>query len=152
LYSTLVLKMQIAESISVNNGTPAARYPNLFTIFARPRHPHTNDELREAILQELENIKNNPVPNEELAKAKKQLKMDYLKSLDSNSDLSSILSYHELLQGDYRYFSNYLSIIDKLTAADIQAAAVKYLSAENRTIAVLNREINKDTNEGKNEK
>ena len=152
LYSSLVLKLQIAESISVNNGTPAARYPNLFTIFARPRQPHTNDELRDAILQELENIKNIPVPDEELAKAKKQLKMDYIKSLDSNSDLASILSYHELLHGDYRYFSNYLSIIDKLTAADIQATAAKYLSAENRTIAVLNRGINKKTNEGKNEK
>jgi predicted Zn-dependent peptidase len=152
LYSSLVLKMQIAESVGVNNGTPAARYPNLFTIFARPRHPHTNDELREAILQELENIKNTPVPDEELAKAKKQLKMDYIKSLDSNSDLASILSYFELVQGDYRYFSNYLSVIDKLTAADIQAAAVKYLSAENRTIAILNREKNINTNDGKNEK
>ncbi len=152
LYSTLVLKLQIAESISVNNGTPAARYPNLFTIFSRPRHPHTNDELRDAILQELENIKTIPVTDAELVKAKKQLKMDYLKSLDSNSELASILSYHELLQGDYRYFSNYLSMIDKITAADIQAAAVKYLSAENRTIAVLNREINKNTHAGKNEK
>lgn len=151
-YSTLVLKKQIAESISVNNGTPAARYPNLFTIFARPRHPHTNDELRDAILQELENIKAIPLPEAELAKAKKQLKMDYLKSLDSNSELASVLSYFELMMGDYHYFSNYLSMIDKLTAADIQTAAVKYLSAENRTIAVLNREINKNTNAGNNEK
>lgn len=152
LYSSLVLKMQIAESISVNNGTPAARYPNLFTIFARPRHPHTNDELREAILRELEIIKKTPIPDAELAKAKKQLKMDYLKSLDSNSELASILSYFELVMGDYQYFSNYLSIIDKITAADIQAAAVKYLTAENRTVAVLNRVINKKTGEGKNEK
>ncbi len=78
--------------------------------------------------------------------------MDYLKSLDSNSELASVLSYFELMMGDYHYFSNYLSMIDKLTAADIQTAAVKYLSAENRTIAVLNREINKNTNACNNEK
>jgi len=150
LYSKLVLKMQIADSVSVHNGLPAARYPNLFAIFAQPRHPHTSDELQMAIFQELENIKSNPVSDQELVKAKKQMKMDYLKSLDSNSELASTLSYYELLLGDYRYFSNYISQIDKVTAGDIQAAAAKYLVAENRTIAVLNKKTVE--NKGKNEK
>jgi len=152
LYSTLVLQKQIAESISVHNGMPATRYPNLFAISARPRHPHTNDELQTAIFQELEDIKKHPVSDQELIKAKNQLKMDYMKSLDSNSELASILSYYELLLGDYRYFSNYISHIDKVTAMDIQAAAAKYLVAENRTIAVLNKKINENTGAVKNEK
>lgn len=149
-YSKLVLNLQIADSISAQNGIPAARYPNLFTIFARPRHPHTNDELQKAILDELENIKNHPVSEAELTKAKKQLKMDYLKSLDSNSKLASILSYYELLLRDYRYFSNYIDQIDKVSAADIQAVAAKYLVAQNRTIAHLKQKTNEQT--GKNEK
>ncbi len=152
LYSKLVLKMQIADSISTSNGVPATRYPNLFVIIARPRHPHTNDELQAAIFQELENIKNNSIPDKELAKAKKQLKMDYIKSLDSNSKLASTLSYFELLLGDYRYFSNYISQIDKVTAMDIQAVALEYLVAKNRTIAVLNNKTNNNINAGKNEK
>jgi len=41
--------------VSAINGIPASRYPNLFTIFAQPRHPHTNKELEEKILQEIEN-------------------------------------------------------------------------------------------------
>ena len=57
----------------------------------------------------MENIKTQPVTEEELAKAKNQLKMDYIKSLDSNSELASIFSYYEVLLGDYRYFSNYIS-------------------------------------------
>lgn len=152
LHSTLVLQKQIAESISVHNGMPATRYPNLFAISARPRHPHTNDELQAAIFQELENIKKHPVSDQELAKAKNQLKMDYMKSLDSNSELASILSYYELLLGDYRYFSNYISRVDKVTAMDIQEAAVKYLIAENRTIAVLSKKTNENKSMGKNEK
>lgn len=139
LYSRLVLQMQIADSISVNNGLPATRYPNLFVIFAKPRHPHTNNELQAAIYQELELIKSHPVTDLELAKAKKQMKMDYIKSLDSNAELASILSYYELLLGDYRYFANYISQIDKVTATDIQAVAMKYLSKENRTVAFLNK-------------
>jgi len=139
LYSKLVLQRQIADSISVSNGVPATRYPNLFVVTARPRHPHTNDELQAAILGELETIKNHPVSDQELAKAKKQLKMDYIKSLDSNSEIASILSYYELLLGDYRYFSNYIPRIEKVTALDLQRVATKYLTAENRTIAVLNK-------------
>jgi predicted Zn-dependent peptidase len=152
LYSRLVLQMQIADSISVHNGIPAARYPNLFVITAHPRYPHTHHELQTAILRELENIKQHPVSDLELNKAKKQLKMDYIRSLDSNSELASTLSYYELLLGDYRYFSNYILRIDKVTAVDIQKAASKYLGADNRTIAVLNKKITANTNSGTNEK
>lgn len=139
LYDRLVIKRQMAQSISVTNGVPASRYPNLFAIFARPRHPHTNEELQAAILEEIEAVKTQSVTEEELTRAKNQLKMDYIKSLDSNSELASILSYYELLLGDYRYFSDYLPQIQKVTTGDTQAAAIRYLTAKNRTIAVLNR-------------
>ena len=139
LYDRLVITRQIAQSVSVSNGVPAARYPNLFTIFAQPRHPHTNEELQAAILGEIEAIKTHSVTEEELARAKNQLKMDYIKSLDSNAELASILSYYELLLGDYRYFSDYLPQIQKVMAGDVQAAAIRYLTAENCTVAVLNR-------------
>ena len=138
LYNLLVTEMGIAESVSVSNGVPATRYPNLFTIFAKPRYPHTNTELEEVILREIEKIKTQPVTDMELAKAKNQLRMDYIKNLDSNGELASTLSYYEVLLGDYRYISNYLNITDKVSAEDIQKAAKLYLNKENRTIAVLN--------------
>lgn len=139
MYNLLVTEMQIAESVSAANGIPGTRYPNLFTIFAKPRHPHTNIELEEIIIQEIEKIKAQPVSEAELAKAKNQLKMGYIQSLDSNAELASILSYYEVLLGDFRYFSNYLTNIEKVTGADIQKAARLYLNSENRTVAVLNK-------------
>ena len=78
-----------------------------------------------------------------MAKAKNQLRMDYIKNLDSNGELASMLSYYEVLLGDYRYISNYLNIIDKVSAEDIQKAAKLYLNKENRTIAVLNHKQRK---------
>jgi predicted Zn-dependent peptidase len=139
LYNLLVTEMGIAESVDASNGIPATRYPNLFTILAKPRYPHTNKELEEVILREIEKIKTQPVTDMELAKAKNQLRMNYIENLDSNSNLASMLSYYELLLGDYRYISNYLKIIDKVSAADIQKAAKLYLNKENCTIAELNR-------------
>ena len=139
MYNLLVTEMQIAESVSAANGVPGTRYPNLFTISAKPRHPHTNTELEEIILKEIENIKAQPVSDAELAKAKNQLKMGYIQSLNSNAELASTLSHYEVLLGDFHYFSNYLTNIEKVTGADIQRAARLYLNSENRTIAVLNK-------------
>lgn len=139
LYKRLVTDMQIAKSISASNGVPATRYPNLFTIFAQPRHPHTNKELEELILQEIEIIKKQPVANDELTKAKNNIKMGYIQSLDSNYELASILSYYEVLLGNYKYFSDYLKNIDMVTAEDIQKAAEVYLKKDNRTVATLNK-------------
>ena len=145
LYNLMVTEMGIAESVSISNSVPATRYPNLFTIFAKPRYPHTNAELEEVILREIEKIKTQPVTDVELTKAKNQLRMDYFRNLDSNGELASMLSYYEVLLGDYRYISNYLNITDKVSAEDIQKAAKLYLNKENRTIAVLtNHNKNKD--------
>ena len=141
LYNHLVTDLQIAKSVSASNGVPATRYPNLFTIFAQPRYPHTNAELEKLILQEIENIKNQSVTDEELIKAKNNIRMDYIKSLDSNSEIASILSYCEILLGDYRYFSEYLKNIEKVTAEDIRKAANTYFKKDNRTTAVLNNKI-----------
>lgn len=152
LHARLVMELQIAQSISVHNGLPASRYPNLFAIIAQPRHPHTNEENEAVIREEIEKIKSSPVPEEELAKAKKQLKMDYLKSLDSNAKLASILSYYEMLLGDYRYFSDYVAQIDKVTANDLMAVARKYLTKENRTVASLISKTDETMEAGKHEK
>ncbi|HPL97371.1 MAG TPA: pitrilysin family protein [Smithellaceae bacterium] len=139
LYSSLVVTRQLADSIMAYNGIPASRYPNLFAISAAPRHPHSCDELLQSIYDEIENLKIKQIPDEELAKAKNQIKMSYLKSLDSNSTLASLLSYYELLMGDYRYFSGYTQQIDKVSASDLQQAAIRYLTDKNRTVAVLKK-------------
>ncbi|HDQ02970.1 MAG TPA: insulinase family protein [Deltaproteobacteria bacterium] len=138
-YNVLLTQMQIATSVNVYNGLPAARYPNLFTIFARPRHPHTNDELEEVIYKEIDKLKTKQVTAQELTKAKNQMRMKFIGSLDSNSKIASIISYYEVIFGDYKYFSDYLKNIDKITAEDIRRVANTYLNKENRTVAVLKK-------------
>ncbi len=139
LYKKMVTEMQIAKSVGSYNGVPASRYPNLFVISAEPKYPHTNAELEETIQKELEILKTQPVPDEELTKAKNNIKMDFIQSLNSNSEIASIISYYEVLLGDYRYLADYLKNIDRVTAEDIRKAAGIYLNKNNRTIAVLDK-------------
>ena len=65
------------------------------------------------------------------------MKVDYIRHLNSNSGLASMLSYFEVLTGDFRYLSNYIQVIEKITPADIMQAARKYLQKDNRTVASL---------------
>ena len=149
LYNRLVTQQQIAKSVSAINGIPASRYPNLFTIFAQPRHPHTNAELEEAILKEIEQLKTGLVSDEELVKAKNNIKMAFIQSLDSNGEIASTLSYYEVLLGDYQYFADYPENIDRVTAEDIRRAAITYLNSNNRTTAVLNKKMESLTGKDK---
>lgn len=137
LYKTLVEKKGIAKSILTANGIPGSRYQNIFAIFAKPRHPHTSAELELSIYEEIEKLKTQAASMKELDKAKNQLKADFIKNLDSNLELANMISYFEILVGDYRYITNHLKIIDKVTPEDIMRVAIKYLVSENRTVANL---------------
>jgi len=139
LYNSLVTRQGLAKSVNAYNGTPGVKYPNLFLISAEPRHPHTNAELEKAIFGEIEKLKEQPISAAELAKAKNHIRMQYIKNLDSNSELASALSYYETLLGDYKYFANYLNMIDRVSATDIQNAAKKYFNKNNRTVGRLSQ-------------
>lgn len=137
LYKTLVEEKGVAEAVRSGNGMPGTRYPNLFTFYATPRHPHTPAELETALNGELERLKKEPVAARELEKAKNTIKADFLRSLNSNAGLAGMLSYFETVAGDYRYIINNMEIIDKITPEDILRTARKYFTGENKTVAVL---------------
>jgi len=139
LYNLLVTEMGIAKSVSASNGTPGTRYPNMFVISAQPRFPHTNSQIEEVIFREIDKIKSEPVSLTELAKAKNHLRMGYIKSLDSNAEIASILSYYEVLLGDYKYFADYLNVIEQISQKDISNAVKRYFDKDNRTVAQLNK-------------
>jgi predicted Zn-dependent peptidase len=104
-----------------------------------PRHPHTAEELEQAIYEEIDRLKKEPVKKQELEKIINQLRAEFIRDLSSNSGLASRLSYYEIITGDYRYMTRYVEMIEKVTPKDIMAAAKKYLIEENRTVAVLKK-------------
>jgi len=136
-YKRLVEKEKIAAAVSASNGFPGERYPNLFAVFAAPRHPHTAGDLEKAILQELDRLKSEPIPEPELQKVKNQIQADFLRKLNSNSKLAYWLSYGQSLFGDCRYIGQRLKAYEKVTGEDVRRVAGKYFTSRNRTVAVL---------------
>lgn len=137
LYKALVEEKKIAVSVSTANGMPGSRYPNLFTIFATPRGPHTGEEVEQEIYKQLELIRDQPVTPHELTKVKNSLEAGFIRSLASNAGLASQLSYYQTIAGDWRYVENHLEVIGRITAEDVSRVAARYLVEENRTVATL---------------
>jgi predicted Zn-dependent peptidase len=138
-YRNLVEGKQLAVGVSAGNGTPGARYANLFIISGTPRHPHTVAELEAAIYEELDKLGKTPVSARELQKVLNNAEADLIRGMDSNDGLASNLTYYEAVGGDWRYLVRYLENLKKLTPAELQACAAKYFVASNRTVAELVR-------------
>ncbi len=137
LYRRLVEDEKIAVEASASNGFPGERYSNLFLLSGTPRHPHTAEELEKALLRELEELKKEPVSDQDLQKIKNQIQTYFLRKLDSNSSLAYWLSYGQSLFGDWRYITDRIKAYEKVTTADIRRVARKYFIPQNRTVAVL---------------
>lgn len=136
-YRRLVEEEKMAVEVSASSSFPGERYPNLFVIFATPRHPHPSEELEKAVYRELDRLKNEPVAESELKKVQNQIQMNILRKLNSNSKLAYWLSYGQSLWGDWRYFTERLQAYEKVSAEDIRRVAQKYFAPRNRTVATL---------------
>lgn len=132
----LVIKKKIAVSVETYT-VPGSRYPNVFTIGGAPRPPHTTENLEEAVWVELERLKTEPVGEKELQKVLNNVEADMIRELVSDYSMARRLTYYQQMAGDWRYLTEYMEKIKKITPEDIQKTAQKYFTYENLTVATL---------------
>ncbi|MEP6886717.1 MAG: pitrilysin family protein [Nitrospirales bacterium] len=137
LYQRLVREKRLATAVDTQTSFPGAQAPNLFVMSAVPLAPHTAREVEEAITEELERLKTEPVEAAELEKVLNNLDAELLRSLRSNSGLASQLAYFQTVAKDWRYVLTARERIAAVTPADIQRVAAQYLTRNNRTVATL---------------
>lgn len=136
LYRELVEKRKIALSVSAYSA-PGDRYPNLFIIDAVPRHPHTVQELEQAIWSELNRLRTQPVTEAELRRMRTWAEADILRELRSNEGMATQLLWADAVLGDWRELFRFVERVRRVTAQDILRVARKYLHKDNCTMAVL---------------
>ncbi|PSN17744.1 peptidase M16, partial [filamentous cyanobacterium CCP5] len=137
LYKTLVDQNQIALDVGSLNGFPGDKYPNLFVIYALTAPDHTVDDIAAAFQQELEALKNQPLPPEELQRVKTQARAGLLRSLASNSGMASLLTEYEAKTGSWRNIFAELEEIQAVSAEDVQRVARDMFVPSNRTVGKL---------------
>lgn len=144
LYKSLIEEKRMAVMAHAY-GEPS-KYADTFLFFCTPRHPHTAEDVEEAIYEELERLKTTPVTDRELQKIKNQLEADFIRSLESASGLASEISSYEAISG-WRYINTLVERTIAVTPEDIMRVANKYFTKSNRTVAILvNNKERKGTN------
>ena len=137
LHRVLVEEATVASSVQSSSGFPGVRYDNLFTVFATPRSPHTLEELEKALLSELDRLKEEAVPEREIEKARNIYRAGLLREMRSNAGMAGLISYFEILTGDFRFLSEALEQAENVTAEDLKRIARTFFVDENRTVAIL---------------
>ncbi|MCF7811739.1 insulinase family protein, partial [bacterium] len=116
---------------------PGDRYPNLFIINATPKSPHTTAVVEEAILSEIEKLKDESVTDRELERVRNQLSMQKIQRLGSNRWLAFALNGAYVDRGDLHSISDDFDRLMSVTPEDIQRVASKYFTKKNRTVALM---------------
>jgi len=134
--SRLVRGEEVAAGISSSYNL-AARLEGLFTISGTPARGRTISELEYAVRAQIADLQQHEVSAEELQRVKAQVVSSQVYEQDSAFFQGMILGIYETVGLGWRMADEYVSRIQEITPARIQAVAKKYLIDERATIAVL---------------
>lgn len=138
LYRKLVVEKQLATEVS-SFTAPGSRYANLFVVAATPRAPHTVAEVEQAIDEELERLKKEPVTERELQQILNKLEFEESRQMISNGGLARNLTEYEAVAGTWRYLIEHRQKVAKVTPDDVMRVAKKYFTRENRTVGFITK-------------
>jgi predicted Zn-dependent peptidase len=136
LYKGLVLGRQVAnEVLAVIDPRKHAGIFMVETTVKDGKEPATAEA---AVYEEIEKLRKDEVPPEELQKVKNAFKANSYRRLSSPFAIFlQLVSYDGL--GDWRYINTSPERADAVTAADLRRVAREYLTKENRTVATFLR-------------
>lgn len=135
LYQDLVIQKHLVVGTSAGSNMLSFDAP-LFTFTAQMRPAVKTDEVLGEVDQQIKALQDKLVGADELQKAKNLEQAEFVYGQDSIFNQAMQLGTYELL-GDYKMIDQYIPSIDKVTAADVQRVAQKYLVKDNRTVAIL---------------
>ncbi len=99
--------------------------------------PEKVEQAREAILKELKKVREEPIDNEEIERAKKYLVGSHEIELQKNLSQAIKLSLNELYQIGFEEMEIYPQKILAVTADDVRRVAKKYIDIDHYTLATI---------------
>ena len=134
LFQKIVREQQLSPG--VNAGRDGALGPGLFRVMGTVTPGKTVEALEASVLAEIERVKNEPIAEWELEKARNNAKRAVVAGLTSSLQRATQLAEFAASFGDASLINQRVDRLMKVTAADVQRVARTYLTAENRTVVV----------------
>lgn len=126
LYRSLVHDKQIAQDISAFQYS--AKLNGMFFIVATAKQGVDLDQIKDTVFVELDKIRNEEISDEELEKAKNNIKSTYIYSLQKQAVFADQVNNYNCNLGEPNSFRYDLNRYEILTKEEIRKAADKYLS------------------------
>ncbi|MFB3879954.1 MAG: M16 family metallopeptidase [Armatimonadota bacterium] len=95
-----------------------------------------HEKVQQVLDGVIERLREEPVSESELTKAKNQTKASFVYSSDGVTQLAQQIGYYHVIDS-YRYLETFPAKVDAITAADIQRVMRTYFVKENRTVGWL---------------
>jgi predicted Zn-dependent peptidase len=137
LYELLVKDKKVAVNVMSFNGFPGEKYSNLTAFLVIPSRGHTSAECLELIDEEIEKVKKELVTPEELTKFKRGAVRDLLNEMKSNSSMAALLTYADVVLGDWKLLFDQVEEVRAIIAEDVKRVANQYLIKKQRTIGEI---------------
>ena len=136
--SSRLYQQLVRQQLSPNAfaGRDGAVGPGLFMFQAMVAPGRTPDVIEQAIYGEIERLKTTPIEAWELEKARNNAKRSVVNGLTSSLQRANLLADFAANFGDPALINQRVDRIAKVTAADVQRVAGKYLTVDNRTVVI----------------
>ena len=135
IYRKLVYEKGIA--LAAFGGGNIIEQPNLFFAVAIVQPGHTTEEASNALIAELDRLRNEPISEQELRQAKNQFARDYILGRESVKDKAETLGHAAVIHDDLKTADGEFEIFENITTADVQRVARTYFTPENRLVLTI---------------
>lgn len=135
LYHRLVYDEQ--KALFVEGRAMVLHDPALFFVMAQANPGADIQDIKKVMFEEIDKLKQVPISDNELQKAKNQMESDFIMGLQSNEGRASEVGSFEIDTDDYSNIYNYPEKIQAVTAQDVMRVANQYLTDRKRTVINL---------------
>lgn len=135
----LVVELELATDVHVFVGP--FRDPSLIEIFASARAGHSAEELLAVIDEQLERVRNEPIPESEILRAKARSELGLLAGLTTADGKASTIGFYETLLGRPAAAFERLQDMARVNAADLRRAARRFLVPTQRTLFLVRSSV-----------
>jgi len=139
LNENLRMKNRLVLSVSAYNYTP--KDPGLFVVSSILKEENINKAM-DAVLSQIENLKQNSISEYDLQKAKNNFIADYVYRKETIESQANDMAQSQILTGSPDFYREYIENIKSVKAEDIKQVAAKYLNAQNMVVTVLSKSGN----------
>jgi zinc protease len=135
VYRRLVRQMEIAVDVHAFVGP--FRDPGLFEVLASAREGKTARDMLVAVDEELERVRAEAIPNDELERARARLELSLVAGLETVEGKASTIGFYDTVLGRPAAAFERLEATAALTASDLLRVARRYLSKSARTVVLV---------------